>query len=148
MHWHVYLKGHVAFVPTTGRLLEEPIYREMEPVAVVPLSDSEGMRRALQATIARGNPPAPRYSAGNFPPPVLLKYAGVKTWSAFARGTLTWSIEEAEGLYQIVPYRKNAKGYWEPDPNQKTVFPSGTETDAVIERMISIMEQAATATPQ
>jgi len=120
----------------------------MEPVAVVPLSDSEGMRRALQATIARGNPPAPRYSAGNFPPPVLLKYAGVKTWSAFARGTLTWSIEEAEGLYQIVPYRKNAKGYWEPDPDQKTVFPSGTETDAVIERMISIMEQAATATPQ
>jgi hypothetical protein len=147
MHWHVYLKDNVVFVPTTGAL-DKGVYREMEPVAVVPLSNIEGARRALEATMARGNPPAPRYSAGNFPPPVLLKYAGVKTWSAFARGTLTWSIEESEGLYQIVAYRKNAKGYWEPDPDRKTVFPSGTETDAVIERMISIMEEATTTGPQ
>ena len=148
MHWHVYLRGHVVFVPTTGRLLDEPIYREMEPVAVVPVSDSEGVRRAVGATMARGNPPAPRYSAGNFPPPVLLKYAGLKTWPAFARGTLTWSIEQSDCVYQIVPYRKNTKGYWEADPDRKTVFPPGTETDAVIERMIAIMEEAATRGPR
>jgi len=143
MDWHVYLKDKVVFVPTTGAL-DEGVYREIEPVAVVPLTNTEGVRRALRATIERGNPPAPQYSAGNFPPPVLLKYADAKTWSAFARGALTWSIEQMEGLYQIVGYRKNAKGYWERDPNQKIEFPAGTETDAVVERMISIMEQATT----
>jgi hypothetical protein len=53
MHWHVYLRGHVVFVPTTGRLLDEPIYRNMEPVAVVPMSNTEGVRLALAAAIAR-----------------------------------------------------------------------------------------------
>lgn len=148
MRWHIYLKDHVVFVPTTGRLLDEPIYRNMDPVAVVPVSNAEGVRRALAAAVARGNPPAPRYSAGNFPPPVLLKYAGVKTWSAFARNTLTWSIEQTDSVFQIVWYRKDAEGYWEADPDRKTVFPSGTETEAVIERMISIMAEAATAGPQ
>jgi hypothetical protein len=146
MDWHVYLKDNVVFVPTTG-MLDKGVYREIEPVAVVPLSNTEGVRRALHATIARGNPPA-GYSGGNFPPPVLLKYAGVKTWSAFARGTLTWSIELTEGDYQIVGYRKNARGYWERDPDRKTVLPSGTEADAMIERMISIMEEVGTTGPQ
>lgn len=147
MDWHVYLKGHIVFVPTTGRL-DEGVYREMEPVAVAPLSDANGVRRALEAAIARGNPPAPPYSGGNFPPPVLLKYAGVKTWSAFARGTLTWSIEETEGRYRIFGYRKNSKGYWERDPDRKVELPPGTETGAVIERMISIMAEAATTGTQ
>lgn len=142
MHWHIYLKDHIVFVPTTGRL-DEPVYREMEPVAVVPVANTDGVRRALQAAIARGNPPAPRYSAGNFPPPVLLKYAGAKTWSAFARGALAWSIEQTKGLYQIVRYRKDAEGYWEPDPEQKIVFPPGAEAEAVIERMIATLQEAA-----
>jgi hypothetical protein len=141
MDWHVYLKDNVVFVPTTGAL-DKGVYREIEPVTVVPLSNTEGVRRAIQATIARGNPPA-RYSAGKFPPPVLLKYAGVKTWSAFARGTLTWSVEQTDGLYHIVGYRKNTKGYWERDPNQKIAFPPGTEAEAVIERMIATLQEAA-----
>jgi len=146
MDWHVYLKGNVVFVPTTGAI-DNGVYREIEPVAVVPLSNTEGVRRALEATIARGNPPA-QYSAGNFPPPVLLKYAGVKTWSAFARGTLTWSIEKFEGRYQIVGYRKNAKGYWERDPNQKIALPAAATADDVIGRLIKIMHNAAAKKPE
>ena len=141
MDWHVYLKGNVVFVPTTGAL-DKGVYREIEPVAVVPLSNTEGVRRALQETIARGNPPA-RYSSGNFPPPVLLKYAGVKTWSAFARGTLTWSVEETESHYQIVGYQKNARGYWERDPYQRIEFPVATSADDVIGRLIEIMQNTS-----
>lgn len=146
MDWHVYLRDDVVFVPTTGAL-DKGVYREIEPVAAVPLSNTEGVRCALQETIARGNPPA-QYSAGSFPPPVLLKYAGVKTWSAFARGALTWSIEQAEGLYQIVGYRKNAKGYWERDPNQKIAFPPATPVDDAITRLIEIMRAVSARNPQ
>jgi hypothetical protein len=115
----------------------------MEPVEVVPLTNTEGVRRALLSAIARGNPPAPRYSPGNFPPPAVLKYAGVKTWSAFARGTLTWRIEENSGIYQIEGYRRNQKGYWEQDPDQKIVFPPQTTVDTVVDCMIAILQDAA-----
>jgi hypothetical protein len=142
MDWHVYLRGNVVFVPTTGAL-DIGVYREIEPVAVVPLSNTDGVRLALKETVARGNPPA-QYSPGNFPPPVLLKYAGVKTWSAFARGTLTWTIEQTESHYQIVGYQKSAKGYWERDPNQTIAFPAATSADDVIDRLIEIMQNAAT----
>jgi hypothetical protein len=72
----------------------------------------------------------------------------VKTWSAFARNTLTWSIEQTDRVYQIVWYRKDAKRYWEADPDRKIVFPSGMETAAVIARMISVMAEAAAIAPQ
>lgn len=144
MRWGLYLRRNVVFVPTTGVLAEGPIYRQMEPVEVVPLSNTDGVRRALHSVIERGNPPAPRYSAGKFPPPVLLKYAGVKTWSTFERGALTWGIRQSDEFFQIVGYRRHAtKGYWEEDPQQKIQFPSGTPIDAVVDRMIAILQEAA-----
>lgn len=142
MHWSLYLKGHTVFVPTTGRL-DQPVYREMEPVEVIPLSNTDGVRRALLSAIARGNPPAPHYPPGKNPLPIVAKYAGAKTWSAFARGTLTWTIGQNDGIYQIESYRRDQKGYWEQDPDQKIVFPSQTSVDTVIESMISILQQAA-----
>ena len=115
----------------------------MEPVDVVPLSNTDGVRRALHSAIARGNPPAPRYSPGHFPPPVVLKYAGVKSLSAFERGTLTWGIEQTDGNYRIAGYRRHPKrGYWEPDPQQKIEFPPGSTVDDVIDRLIAILQQA------
>jgi hypothetical protein len=109
MRWGLYLRNHVVLVPTTGVLEEGPVYRDMEPVDVAPLSNVDTVGRALHSAIARGNPPAPRYSLGNFPPPVVLKYAGVKSWAAFERGTLTWTIEQADTTYQIIGYRRHAK---------------------------------------
>jgi hypothetical protein len=141
MRWGLYLKGHNVFVPTTGRL-DQPVYRDMEPVEVVAVMNTEAVRRALFSAIARGNPPAPRYSPGNFPPAAVLKYAGVKTWSAFARGTLTWRIEENSGIYQIEGYRRNQKGYWEQDHGQKIIFPPQTTIDTVVDRMIAIVQNA------
>jgi hypothetical protein len=144
MRWGLYLRQHVVFVPTTGVLDEGPIYREMEPVDVVPLSDTDGVRRALQSAIARGNPPAPRYSPGNFPPPVVLKHAGVKSWSAFERGTLPWTIEQTDGTYQIIGYRRHPKrGYWESDPQQKITLPPGSTAGDVMDRIIAILQEAA-----
>jgi hypothetical protein len=143
-YWGLYLRKQVVFVPTTGKLDEEPIYREMEPIEVAPLSNPDEVRRALLSAIARGNPSAPRYTPGNFPPPAVLKYAGVKSWSTFERGTSAWAIEQTDGAYQIVGHRRHAKkGYWEQDPQQKLKFPPGTSVEAVIDRMIAILQDAA-----
>jgi hypothetical protein len=83
-----------------------------------------------------------------WPPPVLLKYAGVKTWSAFARGTSAWSINEKDGAYQIVGYRTHTKGYWVEDRNHKIELPPGSAIDDVIERMIAILQDAVRSEPK
>jgi len=142
MYCHLYLRKGTLFVPTTG-LVDGGILRDVEPVAVVAVSNAEAVRDVLRATIARGNPATAHFPRGKYPQPAVLKYAGVKTWSAFARGTGSWTIQQKDGIYQIVGYRKHAKGYWVEDPDQEIEFPAGTKIDDVIDRMISILQDAA-----
>jgi hypothetical protein len=73
---------------------------------------------------------------------VILKYAGVRTWSAFANGALVWNIDEDEGLYQIVGHRMHPDGYWVRDEEEKIEFPPGTSVDVVIDHMIAILQEA------
>src|SRR5205807_9734130 len=92
--------------------------------------------------ISRGNPPAPQYPRGSYPQPVVVKYAGVKSWSAFARGTLTWGIDESERKYQIIGYSRHPDG-WREDPEQKMELAPGSTADDAIDRMIAILQEAA-----
>jgi len=141
MFFHLYLRKGTVFVPTTGLVHRGP-YRDIEPVAVVPVSSPEAVRQALRDAITRGNPPAPQYPRDSYPQPVVVKYAGVKSWSAFARGTLTWGIDQIEGKYQIIGYSRHPDG-WHEDPERKIDLPPGSTADDAIDRMIAILQQAA-----
>lgn len=141
MFFHLYLRNGTVFVPTMGLVHRGP-YRDIEPVAVAPLSNPDAVREALRVTIARGNPPAPRYPPGGHPQPAVVKYAGVKSWSAFARGTLPWGIDETGGKYQIIGYSRHPDG-WREDPAQKLDLPAGSTVDDAIDRMIAILQDAA-----
>jgi hypothetical protein len=142
MLFNCFLKTGIVYVPTVAKL-KTGAYTDIEPVAVSPVANTEALRRALSDAISRGNMIVPNPSKDHWPPPVLLKYAGAKTWSAFARGASTWSIKEKEGSYQIAGYRTHPKGYWEEDPHHKITFPPGSTVDDVIERMIAILQDAA-----
>jgi hypothetical protein len=139
-----YLRDGVVYVPTMARRKSEPIYTTIEPVSVVPMSRPEEVRRALLETVARKNvvipDPDPKALRA---PPLILKYAGVKSWSAFYRNASTWSISEDDGLYKILNYRKHLKGSWREDPAQEIQFPVGTTMDDVVDRMISILQDTA-----
>jgi hypothetical protein len=74
-----------------------------------------------------------------------LKYAGLKSWSAFARNVSVWSIEEDDGIHKIAGYRKHPKGYWVEDPSQQTHFPANAAIDDVVDRMIAILQETARA---
>jgi hypothetical protein len=141
MMLHVYLRAGTVYIPTVAKR-EGGAYTEIEPVAVVTVTHTEELRRSLLDATAKRNIVVP-VPTGTWPPPVVLKYAGVKSWSAFARNASTWSIKEEGGVRQIVGYRKHSKGYWEQDPNQKTQFPTGATIDDVIDRMIAILQEAA-----
>lgn len=142
MLFHSYLRDGIVYVPTVAVREGGPVYTDIEPVAVVPATNTEALRRALLEAIGRKNivVPVPK---GKWPAPILLKYAGVRSWSAFARNASLWSIEEEGGVFQIVGYRKHPKGYWEQDPGQKTHFPAGSTVDEVVDRMIVILRDAA-----
>jgi hypothetical protein len=139
--YHVYLRTGKVFIPTFG-LVHKGLYRDVEPVAVVDVSDTDALRRTFRETIARGNPPTPYYRRDSYPQPVVVKYAGVKSWGAFARGASPWSIKEDDGIYQIAGKLRGPNG-WAEDPEQKVELPSGTSVDQVIDRMIAILQEAA-----
>jgi hypothetical protein len=141
MLYKCYLRKGVVYVPTVGD--RRGVYTLIEPVAVVLVTNTEGLRAAFRDAVARKNIDVPPVK-GKWPPPILPKYAGVKTSAAFDRGASTWNIQEDEGKYKIVGYRPHPEGYWAEDRDQTIEFPPGTLMDAVIDRMIAILQEAAT----
>jgi hypothetical protein len=142
MLYKSYLKRGMVYLPTTVNQ-GKALYMTVEPVTVVPVADTEGLRRALRNTIPKQNAFVPPSVDDARKPPVLLKYTGDKSWSAFMRDTSPWSIYEKDGKYQIEGFRTHRKGYWERDPEQTIEFPPETSLDDVIDRMISILQDAA-----
>jgi hypothetical protein len=142
MLYHIYLKKGMVYLPTTVNQ-GTARYLEVDPVTVVPVVDTEDLRRAMRTTIPKENRFVPPSIEDARKRPVLLKYTGDKSWSAFMRGTLPWSIYEKDGKYQIEGYHVHSKGYWERDKSQTIEFPAGTRLDDVIDRMIEILQHAA-----
>ncbi len=141
MMYKCYLRKGVVYIPTTGK--RGSVYTTIEPVAVVPVADSEALKKACLEAIARKNPVVPPVT-GKWPKPLLLKYAGVKSWSAFMRSASTWSIDVTDdGVFTIVGYQVHEDGYWTEDRNQDVNFAPGTNVGDVVDRMIEILHSAA-----
>lgn len=140
MYLQCYLRKGVVYIPTSG-MIEQGFYRGIEPVAVIPLSSTDALRRAFAETIARGNPKVPSLKRSEHPPPVLPKYAGVKSWNTFARDAMVWAIDERNGIFKIVAYRKDPPGGWREDKDKHETFPSGATVAEVVERIIAILQQ-------
>jgi len=54
MQYQLYLRKGKVFIPTFGRV-DKGLYRDIEPVVVVDVSDTGALRQALRETIVRGN---------------------------------------------------------------------------------------------
>jgi hypothetical protein len=143
-----YLREGIVYVPTVVRQASSPIYNIIEPIAVVPANDLDAIRAALLDSLNRGNAiildPDPRDRDA---PPAILKYARVRSWSAFFRTAFSWSIKHEDGAYQIVGHRKHPKGYWQEDQSQKIQFPVGTTVNDVLDRMLAILQETARLAP-
>ena len=139
MYISCYLRKETVYIPTMAFTFDR-IYRGMNPVAVVPVNDTDALRRALQEAIVRGNPriPTPDYSRGR--KPILPKYADVKTWSAFERGAFTWSIDEKDGVYRIIPYRRRPDRGWEEDRDNAIALPPGTTVEELCAKAASVIQ--------
>lgn len=141
MYFHVYLKNGTVYVPTVAKM-SDGFYRDVEPVAVVAALNTEALRQALFGAIARGNPSAPMLPRRKWPQPVVLKYAGEKSWSSFERDMSLWGLEEKSGVFRIIGKSKKSNGTMADDPEQTILFVHGTAVDRVIDRMIETLQAA------
>jgi hypothetical protein len=143
-----YLREGTVYVPTVVRRASSPIYNIIEPIPVVPLNNPDAVRAALLNSLNRGNAivpdPDPRDRDA---PPAILKYARVRSWSAFFRTAFSWSITQEDGVYQIQGHRKHPKGSWEEDQSQKVQFPRQATHQDVIDRILAILRETARAAP-
>jgi len=120
---------------------------ELDPIDVVRVTDAVGLRRAFHRVFQLGNPVGPEWLRHEYPPPPILKHAGVKTWSAFARNARCWDIGDTSGAWQIVGHKKKERGFFVQDDDQRVSFPPGATVDEVIDRMIAILQEHAGVVP-
>lgn len=139
MLYNCYLRNGVVYVPTVVKLTTGA-YVDVEPVSTVAVANTNGLQHAIVDAIGRGNAIVPPPPKDNWPPPVLLRYAGVKTWAAFARQANEWSIREKGGIYEIVAYRDHPDGYWAEDRERTFELPAGSSAEDAVERMIAILQ--------
>jgi hypothetical protein len=112
----------------------------VEPVAVVPVSNTDALRTALQETIKRGNP---IMTYDRTAPSTFCKYPGVKSWSAFARNASLWVMNETDGVLRIEPNTRDSNGAFTPNKDAVETLPAGSTVDDLIRRMIAIVQDAA-----
>ncbi|HWE75007.1 MAG TPA: hypothetical protein VG328_17735 [Stellaceae bacterium] len=139
MRWHCYLRRGAVFLPTTGKV-DKNVYFLVEPVAVIPVSNTGALRTALRETIARGNPVV---EYDREAPPVLCKYAGVKSWSTFARNASLWVMDDTNGALRIEPNTRDSRGAFSPDKTVIETLPAGSTIDDLTDRMIAVLQEAA-----
>ncbi len=138
MHFDCYLRQGTVFLPTVGKV-NKIVHFLVEPVAVVPVSNTDALRTALQQTIERGNPMV-KYDRSA--PPILCKYAGVKSWNTFARNASLWVIDKTDGTLRIESNKRDSNGAFTPDKDAVETLPAGSTIDDLIDRMIAMLQNA------
>jgi hypothetical protein len=139
MTWQIYERHGIAYVPTVAQT-DAGFYLGIEPVEVTPVANLEALQTAIWRSIARGHPRIATPTRENFPKPVLLKYARVKSWSAFERDASYWSVVDNGGSFEICRGRKRTDRGWEDDPTQIERLPRGIELTEVARRIATVVQ--------
>lgn len=130
------------YVPTVAKT-EAGFYRIMEPVAVVKLSDAQGLKDVLKAMLLKGNPiiPTPKLVRRATSP--ILKYAPIKSLSKFDKEAAYWHISEKEGIYEFGPLKKRADRGWEEDSSRMRKMPPDSALDDVVNQVVQSVQASS-----
>jgi hypothetical protein len=139
-----YLRKGMVYIPTS-RLIPGSYYRQTEPVQVAPASDITALSEAIERAIAIGNPFITEAEAAASPSWMTVARTGVKSWSAFERGALTWSLgtDPKTGAYRMRPYVALKGGGWAPERVLLFTLPADTPIPEVARRAAEVVSDAA-----
>ncbi|HEV2676727.1 MAG TPA: hypothetical protein VGV37_19535 [Aliidongia sp.] len=143
-----YLRRGIVYVPSYGRT-STGVHRMIEPIAAIPLQNTDEIRAAIEDRFRRGNPmlgtePSLRDEKRD----ALLVLAGAESWTAFDRSsTGSWKIAHDEDGFKITPGRLySKKGGWTTDEDAAISLPTGTAVEAACDCLIDMMR--ATVPPE
>ncbi len=134
-----YLRRGTAYVPTMART-EAGYWLGVEPVDVEKVADAGALKGVLLRAINRGNPIVPTPTREHFPPDVMRRHCGMKSFSAFERTAQLWSISKNADSYVIRPWRRSARyrGAWEEDHERETIVPATMSLEELALRAANI----------
>ena len=138
MIWNVYLRRGMLYVPTVART-ESGLYLDVEPVGVAAATDADAVRKVVRSAIERGNPAIPTPARGAFPKPVVLRHAGMQSWSEFERATSSLAVAHRDGRFRIIPRRKGDEGGWEDDVSATEVLDPSAGSEDVARRIVVLI---------
>lgn len=114
--WHVYYRAGRFFVPVVAQA-DAGYFVDIEPVATIALDDPAGLASSIDAVIDKGNPRIPSFARSEFPRPVVLAPAGVKSWATFERKAACWTVTREAGDTVVTASGRGADGKWVDDPS-------------------------------
>ncbi len=138
----------VLYIPTGHRVEGHGFYVEKAPVDAVPVEQTEKLREAIRAALARGNPPMSRDEArailNDERNSSILRATHARSWFALdGQTTGLWSLIEKNGLYDIRVDEPMETHGWREDETKRIRFPPGTQVDGVIDRLIAMIQECA-----
>jgi hypothetical protein len=147
VHCSFYLRRGIVYVPTMARTVAG-YWLGIEPVDVEKVADASAMKGVLLRAINRGNPIVPTPTRENFPPNIMRRHCGMKSFSAFERTAQLWSISQKADSYVIRPWRRSAKyrGAWEEDHERGTIVPATMSLEELALRAAKIALSEVNAT--
>lgn len=133
VHCSFYLRKGTVYVPTMAKT-RSGYWLATEPVDVVRVEDAEALKAVLLKVIARGNPVVPTPSRKHYPPDVMRRYCGMRSFSAFEQTAQLWQISQSMDSYVILPMRRSEtyRGAWEGNREQETIVPLDADIEDVV----------------
>jgi hypothetical protein len=138
----------IVYIPTGHRVEGRGFHVTKAPVDSVPVGQTEKLRVAILAALARGNPPISldqaRATLSDSRNSAVLKATHARSWYVLDRQTKgLWGIIEKNGLYEIRVDRPMETHGWHEDKSKRIQFPPGTPVEAVIDRLIAMIQDCA-----
>lgn len=130
-------------MPTVAKT-EAGFYQTIEPVAVVKLSDDQGLINVLKAMLLKGNPIIPTPKPAGLATSPILKYAPIKSLSKFDKEAAYWHIYEKDGIYEFGPLKRRTDRGWEEDPERMRKMPPDSTVDHVVNEVVKSVQASST----
>jgi hypothetical protein len=132
--WHFYIRKGKAYLPVVAQT-DAGFFLDIDPVTVIAADDREALVRAVAEQIIAGNPVVPTPKRSAYGTPVVVKAAGVKTWSAFEQSARSFTAYRTESEYQIPPMERTAEG-WVENLQRAKKLPLSSHHDEVARALV------------
>lgn len=141
-YWSVYYANAKVLIPTEVKTTAG-VFRHEDPMEVIDVDNTVELKRAILATIAKGNPIVPHPSQEKASKINIHKKLGFKSYKMFNHSAILREIKLSDGRFSIQFWEvaKDGRGY-DPDREKEIIFSVGTPVETVVNKLIEIIQQA------